>query len=103
MERENHTKDIFRNVSNSCKEIKLGTYIVYRKGINTVYVSFDPYFNTIIVRDRNLIPTSYWQAMCGFIKINKLVFVHSEQHDPSSTLISPSDQGCTNSENSPEP
>ena len=40
--------------------------------------------------------------MCGFIKGNKLVFVHSEQHDPSSTFIYPSDQGRTTSMNHPE-
>ena len=44
---------------------------------------------------------SYWQAMLWFINGKKSVFVHSEQHDSSSTFISPSDQGRTNSENYP--
>ena len=51
------------------------------------HLSFDPSFTTINGCDGNIFPPSYWQAMCGFIKGNKLMFMHSEQHDPSSTFI----------------
>ena len=56
------------------------------------HVSFDPSFATTNGHDGNLVLPSYWQDMCGFIKGNKLVFVNSDQHDPSSTFIYPADQ-----------
>ena len=67
------------------------------------HVVFDPHFTTINVRGVNLIPPRYWQAMCVFIKVNKSVFLHSEQYDPSTTFIYPSYQGYATSENPMEP
>ena len=67
------------------------------------HVAFSPSFATINGRGVNLVPPSYLQAMCRFIKVNKSVSMHYEKHDPSTTFISPSCQGCATSENSPEP
>ena len=64
-------------------------------------VEFHNSFTTINSSDGNLVPPRYWQAMCGFIKGKKSMFVHYEQDDPSSTFISPSYQGHTTRENSP--
>ena len=66
------------------------------------HVEFYPYFATINGCNGNLVPLSYCQAMCGFVKGKKSVFVNSEKHDPSTTFIYPPDQGCTISENIPE-
>ena len=46
------------------------------------HVSFDTYFTTINGNDGNSVPLRYWQAMCGITKVDKLVFMHSEHHDP---------------------
>ena len=67
------------------------------------HVVFDPSFTTINDSDGNLVTPSYWKAMCGFIKGNKSVFVHSDQHDTSSKYIPLSDQDLTACENYPEP
>ena len=67
------------------------------------HVEFDPSFANINCCYGNLVPPSYWQSMCGFIKGNKSVFVHYEKHDPLSLFISPSYKGRTTSDNSPEP
>ena len=67
------------------------------------HVEFDASFTTINDHDGNLVPPSYWQAMCGFIKGKRSMFVHYEQYDPSSTSIYSSDKGCTTRENVPEP
>ena len=64
-----------------------------------LHVAFDNLFTTVNVSDVNLVPTRYCHAMCRFIKGNKSVFIHSEQHDISTTLISPPDQGRTTSDN----
>ena len=61
------------------------------------FVAFDTSFTTISGSDGNRVPTSYWHAMCVFMKGYKSAFVHYEQHDPSSIFISPSDQDFTTS------
>ena len=66
------------------------------------HVALDPSFTTINGHYGNLIPPRYWKDMCGFIKVKKLLFMHSEQHDPSSAFISPLDQGTTTSDNTSE-
>ena len=67
------------------------------------HVVSDPSFAAINGRGVNFVLPSYWKAMYGFVKENKLVFVHSEQYDPSTTFISPLDQYLTDSKNSLEP
>ena len=67
------------------------------------HVEFDTSLITINGCVGNLVPPRYCQDMCGFIKGNKLVFVHSEQYDTSYTFIYPSDQGRTTRENYTEP
>ena len=66
------------------------------------HIAFYPSFTTINGHDGNIVPPRYWQAMYGFVKGHKLAFVHSEQHDPSTTFIYPLDKGCTASDNSTE-
>ena len=44
--------------------------------------TFDSSFTTINVHDGNIVPPRYWQAMCGFTKIKKLVFVYSDKYGP---------------------
>ena len=53
-----------------------------------LHVAFDPSFTTINGRNGNIFPLRYWQTMCGFRKGKKYLYVHFEQHDPSSTFIS---------------
>ena len=84
------------DVSNPCKDSIFGNCLVKGKGINTVLCWIYPSFYTINDSDGNISPTRYWQAMCGFIKGNKSVFVHSEQHNPSTAFISLPYQGLTN-------
>ena len=67
------------------------------------HVTFDLSITTTNGIDVNIFPPSYWQAMCGFIKGKRSMFVHYEQYDPSSTSIYSSDKGCTTRENVPEP
>ena len=67
------------------------------------HVTFYPSLITINGCGGNLVPPSYFQVMCGFIKGKRSLFMHYEQHDPSSTFISPSDKVHTTSENAPEP
>ena len=93
----------------------LGMYTIHLRTLSLVtilsavmvspkfHVSFDSSFATINCIDGNLVLPSYWYAMCGFIKVNESIFVHSEQRDPSSTFISPSYQGRTTSDNLLEP
>ena len=57
------------------------------------YTAFYPSIITINGCDGNIAPLSYWKAMCGFVKGKKLVFVQYDQNYPSTTLVSPSDQG----------
>ena len=77
-------------------------FILYMRRVSPhFHVEFYPSFTTINGCNGNIVSPSYWQAMCEFIKIRKPVFVHSDQNDPSSTFISPSDQDQNTSENSP--
>ena len=57
-----------------------------------LHVAFDTSFVSINGCDVNLAPPRYLQHKLGSIKGNKSMFGHSEQHDPSSTFISLSDQ-----------
>ena len=67
------------------------------------HVKFDTSFPTINGHHENLFPPRYCQAMCGFVKGKKSVFVNSRQHDSSTSLISPSDICHATSENYLEP
>ena len=52
-----------------------------------LHVAFDPSFANINGPDGYIVPSRYWQSMCGLVNGMKLALLYSEQHSPSTYLL----------------